>query len=86
VRVEIFFKIAALDIPTPLTSALDGDSAIFPTAVTVDFPTAVSFGWHLARRVEYARQAAHMLWMVHVPLGCENATLMVGTASHGAVC
>jgi hypothetical protein len=31
------FKIAALDIPTPLTSVLDGDSAIFPTVATVDF-------------------------------------------------
>jgi hypothetical protein len=39
-----------------------------------------------ARRVERARQAAHGLWTTHVPLWCENATLMVGTASHGAVC
>jgi hypothetical protein len=36
-RVEIFFKIAALNIPTPLASALDGDSAIFSTTATVDF-------------------------------------------------
>jgi hypothetical protein len=36
-RVEIFFKIVTLDIPTPLVSALDGDSAIFSTTVTVDF-------------------------------------------------
>jgi hypothetical protein len=36
-RVEIFFKIAALDIPTPLVPALDGDSAIFSTAATIDF-------------------------------------------------
>jgi hypothetical protein len=36
-RVKIFFKIAALNIPTPLASALDGDSAIFSTTATVDF-------------------------------------------------
>jgi hypothetical protein len=37
VRVEIFFKIAALDISTPLAPALDGDSTIFSTPATVDF-------------------------------------------------
>jgi hypothetical protein len=41
VRVEIFFKIAALDISTPLALALDGDSAIFSTAATVDFSPEV---------------------------------------------
>jgi hypothetical protein len=41
VRVEIFFKIAALDIPTPLASALDGDLAIFSTTTTVDFDPEV---------------------------------------------
>jgi hypothetical protein len=41
VRVKIFFKIAALDISTPLTLALDGDSAIFCTAATVDFSPEV---------------------------------------------
>jgi hypothetical protein len=42
VRVEIFFKIVALDIPTPLASALDGDSAIFSTTATFDFSPEVS--------------------------------------------
>jgi hypothetical protein len=51
VRVEIFFKIAALDIPTPLTSALDGDSAIFSMTVTVDF------GPEVGRRVTCHRCA-----------------------------
>jgi hypothetical protein len=41
VRVKIFFKIATLDISMPLAPALDGDSAIFPTAVTVDFSPEV---------------------------------------------
>jgi hypothetical protein len=41
VRVEIFFKIAALDISTPLALALDGDSTIFSTTVTVDFSPEV---------------------------------------------
>jgi hypothetical protein len=41
VRVEIFFKIAALDISMPLALALDGDSAIFSTAATVDFSPEV---------------------------------------------
>jgi hypothetical protein len=30
-------KIAALNIPTPLASALDGNSAIFSTTATIDF-------------------------------------------------
>jgi hypothetical protein len=51
VRVKIFFKIAALDIPTPLASALDGDSAIFSTTATVDFGPEVS------RRVTCHRRA-----------------------------
>jgi hypothetical protein len=42
VRVEIFFKIVVLDILTPLTPALDGDTAIFSTAATVDFGHEVS--------------------------------------------
>jgi hypothetical protein len=41
VRVEIFYKIAALDISTPLALALDGDSAIFSTTATVDFSPEV---------------------------------------------
>jgi hypothetical protein len=52
VRVKIFFKIAALDIPTPLASALDGDSAIFSTTVTVDF------GPEVGRRETCHRRAA----------------------------
>jgi hypothetical protein len=32
VGVKIFFKIAGLDISTPLALALDGDSAIFSTS------------------------------------------------------
>jgi hypothetical protein len=50
-RVEIFFKIAALNIPTPLASALDGDSAIFSTTATVDF------GPEVGRRVICHRRA-----------------------------
>jgi hypothetical protein len=41
VRVEIFFKIATLDIPTPLASMLDGDSVIFSTTAMVDFSPEV---------------------------------------------
>jgi hypothetical protein len=50
-RVKIFFKIAALNIPTPLASALDGDSAIFSTMATVDF------GPEVGRRVTCHRRA-----------------------------
>jgi hypothetical protein len=50
-RVEIFFKIAALNIPTPLASALDGDSAIFSTTATIDF------GPEVGRRVTCHRCA-----------------------------
>jgi hypothetical protein len=50
-RVEIFFKIAAHDIPTPLASALDGDSAIFSTTATVDF------GPEVGRRITCHRRA-----------------------------
>jgi hypothetical protein len=42
VRVKIFFKIAALDISMPLALVLDGDSAIFSTAMIVDFSPEVS--------------------------------------------
>jgi hypothetical protein len=37
VRVEIFLEVAALDILTPLTLVLDGDAAVFPTMMAVDF-------------------------------------------------
>jgi hypothetical protein len=50
-RVEIFFKIAALNISTPLASALDGDSAIFFTTAMVDF------GHEVGRRVTCYRCA-----------------------------
>jgi hypothetical protein len=50
-RVEILFKITALNIPTPLASALDGDSAIFSTMATVDF------GPEVGRRVTCHRRA-----------------------------
>jgi hypothetical protein len=50
-RVEIFFKIVALNIPTPLASALDGDSAIFSTTAMVDF------GPEVGRRITYHRRA-----------------------------
>jgi hypothetical protein len=45
------FKIAALDVQTPLASALDGDSAIFSTTATVDF------GPEVGRRVTCHRRA-----------------------------
>jgi hypothetical protein len=56
-RVEIFFKIAALDIPTPLASALDGDSAIFSTTVMVDFGPEVGRRVTCHRRVVPRRLA-----------------------------
>jgi hypothetical protein len=41
VRVKIFFKIAALDISTPLALGLDGDSTIFSITAIVDFSPEV---------------------------------------------
>jgi hypothetical protein len=36
-QVEVFLEVVTLDISTPLTVALDGDAAVFPTTSAVDF-------------------------------------------------
>jgi hypothetical protein len=46
-RVEVFLEVAALDILTPLTLALNGDAAVLPTVMAIAFSPEICR--HVAR-------------------------------------